>query len=115
MDPGTSLVTALAAKSGDAAVEVAKEEAKGFLQKLFGPSAEAIGEDFALRHRERLFNNTVEVLSRAKLKVKAQGLSPHEVPLKIINPLLEAASLEEEPDIQEMWGNLLAGVATGQE
>src|SRR5258708_9454165 len=101
MEPATSLVTALAAKSGEAAVEVAKEEAKGFLQKLFGPSAEAIGEDFALRHRERLFNNTVEVLSRAKRRLKAKGITPQEVPLKIIHPLLEAASLEEEPDLQE--------------
>jgi hypothetical protein len=112
MEPGTSLVTALAAKSGEAAVEVAKEEAKGFLKQLFGPSAEAIGEDLALRHRERLFNNLVEVLSRAKKRLKAKSVTVHELPLKILHPLLESASLEEDPEIQEMWANLVAGVAT---
>src|ERR1700676_2788721 len=97
----TSLVTALAAKSGDATVEVAKEEAKGFLKQLFGPSFDAIGEDFALRHRERLFNNMVDVLARAKAKLKSAGVSPKEVPLKIIHPLLQAASLEEQEDLKE--------------
>jgi hypothetical protein len=114
MEPTTSLVTALAAKSGGAAVDVAKEEAKGFLQKLLGPSAEAIGEDWALRHRERLFNNVVEVLARAKNKLKVNGLSPREVSPKIIHPLLEAASFEEDEDIREMWVNLLAGEASPQ-
>ena len=95
MEPTTSLVTALAAKSGDAALEAAKKEATGFLNQLLGPSAAAIGESFALRHRERMFNNIVEVLQRAKKKLKNSGLTPEEVPLKIIHPLLEAASLEE--------------------
>ena len=56
MEPTTSLVTALAAKSGNAAVEVAKEEATGFLKQLLGPYASTIGESFALRRRERMFN-----------------------------------------------------------
>jgi hypothetical protein len=112
MEPGTALISALAAKSSDAGVEVAKDEAKGFLKQLFGPSAEVIGEDLALRHRERLFNNLVEVLARAKRKLTSTGVSPHEVPLKIIHPLLEAAALEENTDLREMWANLLAGAAT---
>src|SRR6266404_6298684 len=101
MEPTTSLVTALAAKSCNAAVEVAKEEATGFLNQLLGLYASTIGESFALRRRERMFNNIVEVLQRAKKKLKEAGLTPKEVPLKIIHPLLEAASLEEETDIQE--------------
>ena len=112
MEPMTTLAVALAEKSGDAAVDVAKEEATGFLRKLLGPSAEAIGESFAIRFRERMFNNLVNVVARAKRTLKDKGVEPSEVPLKIVHPLLEAAALEEEPDLQELWANLLAGAAS---
>ena len=50
MEPATtSLVSALAAKSGDAAIEVARQEAHGFLNQLLGPWTAAVGENFALR------------------------------------------------------------------
>jgi hypothetical protein len=111
MEPTTSLVTALASKAGGASLDVAKEEAKGFLKLLLGPSIDAYGQNFALGPRERMFNNIVEVLARAKKTMKAAGISPREVPLKIIHPLLEGAAVEEEPDLQEMWANLLANAA----
>jgi|ERR1700682_322032 len=111
MEPTTSLVAALAQKSGESAVDAAKQEAKGFLQKIIGPSAEAIGESFALRYRERMFNNLVEVVARAKKKLNDAGVEPREVPLKVLHPLLETSALEDEPDLQELWANLLANVA----
>jgi hypothetical protein len=104
MEPGSSLVTALAAKGGEAALA----DAQGFLKKIFGPSADVIGENLALRFRERMFDNLVDVLMRTKEKIKAAGLSPKEAPLKVIHPLLEAASLEEEPELRDLWANLLA-------
>jgi hypothetical protein len=59
-----------------------------------------------------MFNNLVAVVARAKQKLKDKGVEPSEVPLKIIHPLLEASALEEEPDLQELWANLLAGAAS---
>ena len=39
------------------------------------------------------------------------GVPPRAVPLKIIHPLLEACSLEEDEDLQSILANLLAGAA----
>jgi hypothetical protein len=39
------------------------------------------------------------------------GLSPKEVPLSIIHPLLQAAVAEEDPELQTLWANLLANAA----
>lgn len=112
MEPMTSLATALAVRSGEAAIDIAREDSKGFLKHLLGPSAEAIGESLAVRHKERMFNNLVEVLARAKKKLADAGVSPKEVPLKIIHPLLEGASLEEDENLREMWAKLLASAAS---
>jgi hypothetical protein len=94
MEGTTSLVAALAKKSGEAAADIAKENAKGFLQKIIGPSAEAIGEAFAVRFRERMFNNLVEVVARAKKKLKEAGVEPREVPLKIVHRSLKHPHLK---------------------
>ena len=44
------------------------------------------------------------------------GVTPREdVPLNIIQPLLEAASLQEDPDLQDVWANLLANATDPRE
>ncbi len=103
MDPST--VTALL----DAA-----ERAKGILQTLFGPAAEQaglmLGESVgAVRHK-----NLVDIVLKADQKLKDAGLPPQRVPLKIIHPLLEAASFESEPSLQEKWAALLASASAMQ-
>lgn len=107
MEPLQTLAASLAAK----AIEkdsAAREQARGFLNKVVGPAAEAIGECWAIRHRERMFNNLVDIAIRAKEKLQEAGLDPREVPLKVIHPLLEPAGLQEDPTLQDLWANLLA-------
>jgi hypothetical protein len=111
MEPITGIATSLAGKAGESAIEVGQKGAEGFLAKVIGPSAEAIGELFALRLKERLHGNLINVALRASKKLQNAGVDPRQVPLKIIHPLLEAASLEEDDDIRERWANLLANAA----
>ena len=56
--------------------------------------------------------NVEAVGNKARLILLNLGVEPKPVPLKVIQPLLEAASLEEEPDIQELWARLLATAST---
>jgi hypothetical protein len=115
MNPeGLAILKSLSTKSADAALEVTKEEAKGFLGKVLGmldPWLSATGESWAIGPRERLFNNVMEAAVRANRKAIAAGFDPRHVPLKIINPLLEGASLEDMPDMQGVWASLMANAA----
>jgi hypothetical protein len=78
---------------------------------LFGPAASEAGlmlEDhvryFRLRRQVRLCEKTGEFLTDA-------GVTPRAVPLKLLIPIIENASLEEDDDLQDMWARLLATAA----
>jgi hypothetical protein len=46
--------------------------------------------------------------SNAHLILLNIGEKPREIPLNILHPALEAASLQEDTDLQEVWANFLA-------
>ena len=54
-------------------------------------------------------------MMRAADKVRATGIPPHAVDDKHLRAILEAASLEDEPTMQERWENLLANALTADE
>ena len=58
--------------------------------------------------RERIVQ---QVWGRAQQMLKDAGVTPGPVPLKTLMPLLQHASLEEDPYLQERWANLLANAA----
>jgi hypothetical protein len=85
------------------------------LQALFGPAAEEAGlmlkesvQRFRQMRRTRFFGRTQEKLSNAHIK-------PSHVSLKILIPIIDNASMEEDDDIQDIWANLLASAANPTE
>jgi hypothetical protein len=106
MDP-----TGLTAKAAEAAIESARKESVGFIRTVLGEAVAELGGMLGDRVRERRHKNLIPISIRANQRLKDAGVSPQQVPLKIIHPLLEAASLEEEPRLQELWANLLANAA----
>jgi hypothetical protein len=103
--------TALAVKAGTELTDVAKESSKSFLTAVLREPGEALGGLLGDKIRERRHSNLIKITARAQERLKAAGVTPKEIPLSIIHPALEAASLEEDPDLQEMWANLLASTA----
>ena len=89
------------------------------LTKLFGGSAEQIGgiaEDYFAEIRQKLAgkrqSQRVEtVLSKTEYVIEDAGFEPKEVPDEILIPLLQAASLQDDATLQDMWANLLANAA----
>ncbi len=98
--------------SATALAATAANSAQGIVRTLFGPAAEQVGLILAesvgaYRHR-----NLANIVLKAKEKLDAVGLPVRSVPLKIIHPMLEAASLEEEPTLQDLWASMLANAAS---
>ena len=88
--------------------------AKGFLQKLIGPSLEEAGlllkESVALWR----FKNQVSILEKANEICKRRGITPKPISLKLLCPLMDAASLEDEPDMQSKWAALLSNMVDSE-
>jgi abortive infection alpha-like protein len=98
-----------------AGVEAALKPFADLLEKLAGPTAEEIGltfkdhvRVFRLKRQLRLFQRTKEMLQEA-------GIEPKHVSLKILGPIVESASLEENDSLQDKWAALLATAASADE
>src|SRR5690349_16943252 len=108
MDP----ITTALAKTAEAALgEAVKENSQSFLRAVFHDPAQELGALLGDKIRERRHANLIKATSRAQERLKASGHTATEVPLSIIHPALEAASVEENPDLQETWANMLANAA----
>lgn len=59
------------------------------------------------------WSNQIEIIKKAQAKIEASGLPKHQIPLKVLVPIIQNSSLEEDPNMQEKWANMLANAATG--
>jgi hypothetical protein len=84
------------------------------LNALAGPLVEAGAWIGDLIRRQRVATQ-IKTLQKTEAMLKAAGLTANHVPAKILVPLLEAASLEEDPEMQDVWAALLANAATDGE
>jgi len=84
--------------------------AKEFLDKLVTPAIEEVG--LLLRDSVALwrFNNQVRIVNRAKANCERNNISLRTISLKLLCPLLEGASLEEDETLQDKWAILLANM-----
>ena len=83
-----------------------------FLDRLLGPSIDEAGYLLADRIKFRRLQNQVKILQRSEALLESSGLEAKQVSLQTLVPLIEKASLEEDPTLQEMWAQLLANAAT---
>ncbi|MFA6535097.1 MAG: Abi-alpha family protein [Candidatus Babeliales bacterium] len=59
------------------------------------------------------FKNQVNIIKETEKTIASSGLKKQQVPLKVLYPIFQNASLEEDPNMQKKWANLLANAATG--
>jgi len=88
------------------------EGAQSFLNRLLGPTVDEAGQLLADKVRYRRFRNQVRIVEGARKLVTEIGLTPKPVALQTLVPLVEKASLEEDPSLQQMWSTLLAKAST---
>ena len=96
-----------------AGVEAAMKPFADLLDKLAGPAAEEIG--LTLRDHVRVFRirRQVRLCQRVKDICADAYIEPQKVPIKVLLPLLDAASIEETDELQDIWANMLANAAGG--
>ena len=82
-----------------------------FLGKVFGKPIEQVGLILGDQVAYYRWKNLVNIAGKAKDLIEEKSIDPRMVPLSIIGPMLENASWEEDPKLQDMWAALLAKAA----
>lgn len=59
------------------------------------------------------WSNQIEIIKKAQAKIESSGLVKRQIPLKVLVPIIQNSSLEEDSNMQDKWANLLANAATG--
>ena len=91
-----------------------RQAAAEFLSKVTGGVIKEIDQLLALPVREFRFRNTVNTTLRCQKFLESKGLQPEQLSgeLRDIVPLLENASLEDRPELQDLFAKLLAASLT---
>ncbi|MCP9836387.1 hypothetical protein KBY84_02620 [Cyanobium sp. N.Huapi 1H5] len=100
----------ISSKSLEKGLDIAKE----FLQRVIGPGLEEAGlllkESIALWR----FRNQVAILEKAHEICQRKGIRPSPISLKLLCPLMDSASLEDDPDLQNKWATLLSNMVDSE-
>lgn len=81
-------------------------------KRILGPAADEFGERWRDEVRLYRYKRELECLKKAQGFARKAGFTPKAVPVKLLFPLLEGASLEEDEDLHTMWSALLANAAS---
>lgn len=97
------------------AVEKGIDLAKGFLDKLIIPAVEETG--LLLKDKVTLwrFKNQVKVINKTKSFCEKHNINPKTISLKLLCPLLEYSSLEEDENLQDKWAILLTNMVDSEQ
>ena len=83
-----------------------------FLDALLKPAATAMGEDLLQRYRSYTGKNVADVLDAASAMLE-ESPATHQVPGRILFPILEHCSIEDDAEMKTRWAALLANAAVG--
>lgn len=81
--------------------------------KPVGPIAGEIGESWGGWAKVWRLKRALRLRAKIEEMLLAHGLPPRPVPLKLLVPAIDAASVEDDDYLQDMWAALLANAATG--
>jgi hypothetical protein len=96
-------------------IEKGLELVKDFAEKLLGPTIEEVGLLMSDKIRYFRFKNQIKILTKAKEYVKDKNIDVKEIPTKILVPLLESASLEEDDEMQKKWAFMIGNLADSKQ
>lgn len=91
-------------------------QAAAFAAKITGAGTKELGAWFGDHIRVRRLKSQLRILDKARKLAEDAGYEPQVVNLKVLVPLLETGSLEDEADDEMIgcWAALLANAASGE-
>jgi len=96
-------------------IEKGLEVAKNFVDKLVMPSIEETG----LLVKDQLtmwrFKNQIKMLNKAQEYCIKHSINPKKISLKVLSPLLDYSSLEEDDEMQDKWSILLTNLIDSEQ
>jgi hypothetical protein len=81
-------------------------------KRMLGPAADELAEMWRDQVRLYRYERQLKCVQKAERMAQEAGFTPQAVPPKILFPLLEGASFEENEDLHTMWAALLANAAS---
>src|SRR6266478_1121890 len=78
------------------------------VKRMLGPAADEVAEQLQTEIRVYRYGRTLKLLEKAERMAQDAGYTPTAVPIKLLFPILEGASFEENEDLHTMWAALLA-------
>jgi hypothetical protein len=109
-------MTGLENIAGKVGKEVGKElvaKSDGLIKILFENSAiKELGGVLTDNIRYRRLQNQIAILEKVKALVEEHNMKLKDVNLKVMLPLLNYSSLEENPDLQTKWAKLIKNILT---
>lgn len=91
------------------------EVAKNFIDKLVMPSVEEPGLLIKDQITNWRFKNQVKILNKAELYCQKHNIHSKKISLKLLTPLLEYSSLEEDNELQDKWAILLSNLVDSEQ
>ena len=82
------------------------------VKRMLGPAADELAEMWKDQVRLYRYERQVKCVEKAEKMAQEAGFTPQAVPPKILFPLLEGASFEDNEDLHTMWAALLANAAS---
>jgi hypothetical protein len=86
--------------------------AEKFLSKLFGAALSEAGEMLADQIKYYRLKNQAKIFLKAKELLEKKGITPNQINIKLLFPLMEYTSFEEEEDVQDIWSNVIANISS---
>jgi hypothetical protein len=83
----------------------------GIVKRMLGPAADEVAEMCRDSVRVYRYGRQLKLLEKSERMAQEAGYTPNAVPLKILFPLLEGASFEDNEDMHDMWAALLANAS----
>lgn len=85
-----------------------------FLNKIVGAPIEEISNLLVDQIKFIRYKNQITILQKAEKYIKKKEITTKAIPIKILAPLLEQSSLEEDEFFQDKWANLLVNMVDSE-
>jgi Abortive infection alpha/Protein of unknown function (DUF2806) len=81
------------------------------LHKLAGPAVEEVGLMIGDRVKVYRIKNLIATTQKTRRILEDAGLLPNAVPSRLLLPIMDTCSVEDNEDLQQRWAGLLASAS----